>query len=284
MNTPLTNESVFADHREFDARKCARLFANFGCKSLSHLGRAGDFNVFNPVVNGGSLTSASEYGSDALHSIQMRCNASAISSTRTWISERISAANTGLMGGMFEMDCTARVRVVIRESSVGSVARVGFHQGHVTFEPNNKALQFNSIVAFTHAGSEGNWSVHLSSNGQGLDGNGNPVPENKIKRIDTGFSVDQFRTLHVWISPNGKRAKFYVDGKMVHHEIDETYIPRRENFISTTGPLSDTTDYSGQGGTLNASGLCIRSEATESTVNALVADWLRTRFFFERDR
>jgi hypothetical protein len=263
----------FPDAREFDIRKCCRMFGNCAAKTPTNGLVIGSMNVWNPTIGGGgNLSLVADYSSDFAQKYGLAIPIT--TGLRVAVSDRVGGQNSNLMAGQFEMDCTARVKFV-KTNADETVPRIGFSAGHITYVPN--VTPFYACICFTTYGSEANWFAHLSVNGQG--GYGDPFFQEK--RIDTGVRTDGWSTLHVWVRRDGKQAQFWANGRLVHNEIDPAFIPRRDNFVGNVN-MSEEVNISGNGSTLNNGGITLRGVQTFAQPATLEVDWVRTRYFLKR--
>lgn len=282
-------DHTFPDAREYDIRSCCRMFGNCATKTPADGLVVGTMNVWLPTTgNTGTIDLNRTYDSNASQRYNFRLPANT-PSPRCAFSDRPGGQNTHLMAGMFEMDCTARVRwLKSAGTNDGSVPRIGFSAGHITYIPITDAAAnpFYACVAFTCYGLEQTWFAHLSVNGQnfvpGMTGNG---PDFYERRVNTNVPISDWNTLHVWISRDGKQAEFFANGILVHRETDPEYIPRRDNYRGS-GPsiLNEAPNpLSGaNGNTLNNGGFTLRGEHALATPVSVELDWVRTRYFLKR--
>jgi len=262
------------DSREYDIRSCSRLFANCATKTPSNGLVLGNMNVYLPSSGGGNMTLSGAYNTGAAQSYQMSIPQT--TGLRVWIADRVVAANQTLWAGMFEMDTTARVRWN-KTGQDDTMPRIGFSQGHITWEAGNP---FASCLAFTCTGTETTWRAHISITTD------NDTPLIEEKRIDTGVSISDWATLHVWVDQEGKNAKFYANGRLVYHERDPLMIPRQDNhgykFSGRIDSAWNPEIVKNYDASLNNGGVTLRGLQNNASPATFDVDWVRIRYFTKR--
>jgi hypothetical protein len=267
-----TLNSVDASHydsREYDIRSCSRLFANCASKTPTNGLVLGNMNLSIPTSSGGTVALSAAYNAGAAQLYQMSIPQS--SGLRVSLTDRVAATSQTLWAGMFEMDTTARVRWN-KTGQDDTMPKIGFCQ---------YSASVASIIAFTCTGTETTWRVHIAIT---TNDNGSLVIEEK--RINTGVSISDWTTLHVWVDQDGKHAKFYANGRLVYHERDPLWIPRADNHKYKLSTRVDAdwnpeivTNYADS---LNNGGVTLRGTQNNASPATFDVDWVRIRYFTKR--
>lgn len=277
-------DHTFPDAREFDIRRCCRMFANCSTKTPANGLVVGNMNVWNPTIGGGgTITLEPDYENGGSPAQYFTFVVPPTTGNRIALSDRVGGNNSNLLAGQFEMDCTARVRWA-KDNRDETVPRIGFTQGHITYVPTYEASPnpFNSCIAFTNYGDETTWFAHLCVNGSSwIPGEGFIGPIAFERRVNTNVPVDVWNTLHVWVSRDGRQVDFFANGVLVHRETDPAFIPRRDNFAG-----ADITQELGSvsGGTCNNGGFTLRGQQLNGAglARPVDIDWIRVRYFPKR--
>jgi len=285
------------DAREFDPRKCFRLWSNgqlgpqntatsTGLASTRGGHNTGNFHLSNNYSDTNSpprvvdIERSSAYSEEATPYFTL-VGKSLINNTisRAWLSDRCTPVNPKLMGGMFEMDSFARVRFRGLAADHDFSARIGFSQGHFTFDANSESEDFQNSLCFTASRGETTWRTHTCANFLVSDPGPPIISTGYRERIDTGVRVDEWHTLGVWINAAGTEARYFIDGRCVHFVNDPLHIPNR---ITNPSFIEGNTDTA-QNGPNIAGGVALRGTGNITTnTPRLDVQWCVMRVFMER--
>lgn len=280
-----------ADIREFDHRQCFRLWSCgmlgpqvTSTSTVPSTGagghHTGNFHLSNNYSDATSpprilnLERSVEYSKD-IDPFFTLVGKDGTTITRGWLSDRCTAGNPKLVGGMFEMDSYARVRYRGGGSDHDITPRIGFSQGHATLDINTSGADFSNSASFTCSRSEQTWFAHTNAAWSILDFGPPVIEQGKRQRVNTGIRVDEWHTLGVWMNKTGDEVRYFIDGRCVHRVTGKENIPNKftiPTFVEGT-PLGDAL-----GG-----GVALRGTGTITTnTPKLDVEWCVIRVFMER--
>lgn len=285
------NKHYPSDIREFDHRQCFRLWScgmlgpqvtSTSTGSASGVGghHTGNFHLSNNYSDSISpprildVERSVQYSTD-IDPFFTLVGKNGTTITRGWLSDRCTAGNPKLLGGMFEMDSYARVRFRGGGSDHDIVPRIGFSPGHATFDISATAADFVNIAAFTCSRSEQTWFAHTNAGWAVVDFGPPVIEQGSRQRVDTGIRVDEWHTLGVWMSKAGDEVKYFIDGRCVHRVTGKEKIP---NKFMNPGFVEGTAFGDGIAG-----GVAVRGTGTITTnTPKLDVEWCVLRVFMDR--
>lgn len=293
-----TNDYYPHDIREFDPRKCFRLWSNgvlgpvtgatsTGLAPSTGGHHTGNFhlsnNYFDTDASGPRVVDIERsvaYSGDVRPFFTLVGKQLASGGvSRGWLSDRCTPTNPKLVAGMFEMDSFARVRYRGGGSDHTHCPRIGFSQGHLTFDVNDATSDFRNAICFTCSRSEQTWRTHTNAAWEVTDPGPPQVEAGFRERVDTGVRVDEWHTLGVRVNAAGTEAKYYIDGRCVHVVRGADKIPNKSanpSFVEGSGNVSSTGTAIGGGAALRGDG------AITTNTPRLDIQWCVIRVFMDR--
>lgn len=255
------------DHREFDPRRCCRIFIDaYDGTSLTATttGAIRHCNFYRAAS--GVVSHTNLYDSRVGNYFQLYA-ATATAGSRCWLSERVSAFQNALTAGLAEMDVQAMVR--IPTPALGAGANVGFFAAHGVPGP----LMYNSIQfeAYSADDRARTWfactNLYDAANSTTIS-----------TRVDTKIPVTDWHALRVWVNKDGNRAVWTIDDVVVREERNASLFPTWANLVARGESAVDIVAASNgmQGG--------CRVRADDAGVNEelyLDVNWMLYRYFRE---
>jgi hypothetical protein len=295
-----TNDYYPRDIREFDPRKCFRLWSNgqlgpittsttTGVATSGGGHNTGNFHLSNNYSDTNAsgvricdIERSSAYSGEVTPFFTL-VGKNIVSgdppASRAWLSDRCTPVNPKMVAGMFEMDSYARVRYRGGAADHDFVPRIGFSQGHNTFDVNDTQTDFQNAICFTCSRSEQTWRTHTNAAFAVTDP-GPPVIETGSRvRTDTGIRVDEWHTLGVWVNAAGTQVKYYIDGRCVEVVNGREKIPNKfTNPLFVEGSVNTSSTGTAIGG-----GVALRGTGIITTnTPRLDIQWCVIRVFMDR--
>lgn len=254
------------DVREFDPRKCCRVFLDAYDGSSFTATAVGTVRHCNYArQTSGTISHTMQYD-DRVGNFFSFTSASSTAGSRCWITDRVGVVQNALMAGIAEMDVQAMVRIPVASVSTG--ANVGFVAAHGA--PGDLMPNGLHFEAYNASGKGTTWFACTNA----ANALGNPVST----RIDTGISVLDWHALRVWINKDATRAVWTIDDVVVREERNPKLFPTWENQVAR-GDLNPNIVAAQNG--LQA---CCRVRADDSATNdagSLDVNWFLYRYFRE---